>query len=125
MSKLVIYDPAMCCPSGMCGVSIDSEIVRVATVLHAFRKHGVEVKRFNLTSNPMEFMNQQQVNKYINEQGVGCLPIVVLNDKVVLVGRYPSNQDMCEYVGLSEGVIPKRKTQVTEKTEDCDNHETV
>ena len=125
MSKLVIYDPAMCCPSGMCGVSVNPEIIRVSTVLHAFRKHGVEVKRFNLTSNPMEFMTQQQVNKYINEKGVDCLPITVHDDKVVLVGRYPSNLEMCNYVGLSEDVIPKRKKQIIEISEDKKNHETV
>lgn len=125
MSKLVIYDPAMCCPSGMCGVSIDPEIIRVATALHAFRKHGVEVKRFNLTSNPMEFMTQQEVNKAINEKGVDCLPITVLDNKIVLVGRYPSNQEMCEYVGLSEDVIPKRKKQIIQIPEDKENHEAV
>lgn len=125
MSKLVIYDPAMCCPSGICGVSIDPEIIRVATALHAFRKHGVEVKRFNLTSNPMEFMTQQEVNKAINEKGVDCLPITVLDNKIVLVGRYPSNQEMCEYVGLSEDVIPKRKKQIIQIPEDKENHEAV
>ncbi len=125
MSKLVIYDPAMCCSSGMCGVSIDPEIVRVATALHAFRKHGVEVKRFNLTSNPMEFMIQQEVNKAINEKGVDCLPITVLDNKAVLIGRYPSNQEMCEYVGLSEDVIPKRKKQIIEILEDKENYEAV
>lgn len=112
MRKLVIYDPAMCCPSGMCGVSIDPEIVRVATALHAFKKHGVEVKRYNLTSNPMEFMTQQEVNKHIIEDGVDCLPITVLNDEVVLLGRYPTNEEMCTFVGLSEDVIPKRKKQI-------------
>ncbi len=125
MSKLVIYDPAMCCPSGMCGVSIDPEIVRVATVLHAFRKHGVDVKRFNLTSNPMEFMTQLDVNKTINEKGVDCLPITVYNNKIVLVGRYPTNQEMCDYVGLSEDVIPKRKKQITDVPNEKENHEAV
>ncbi len=125
MSKLVIYDPAMCCPSGMCGVTIDPEIVRVATALHAFKKHGIEVKRYNLTSNPMEFMTQSEVNKYINENGVDCLPITVFNNKVVLVGRYPSNEEMCQYVGLSEDVIPKRKKQITNIPEKKESHEAV
>ncbi len=125
MSKLVIYDPAMCCPSGMCGVSVDPEIVRIATTLHAFRKHGVEVKRYNLTSNPMEFMTQQEVNKHLNEKGVDCLPITLLDNRVVMVGKYPNNQEMCEYVGLSEDVIPKRKKQITEVPEEKENHEAV
>jgi hypothetical protein len=112
MSKLFVYDPAMCCPSGMCGVSIDEETIRIATVLHAFKKHGVEVKRYNLTSNPMEFITQSRVNKAINEQGVDCLPIIVLNDEIVLSGRYPTNQELCHWVGLNEDVIPKREKKI-------------
>jgi hypothetical protein len=108
MSQLVIYDPAMCCPSGMCGVSIDPEIIRVATTLHMFKSYNIEVKRYNLTSNPMEFVTQLEVNKYINEHGIDCLPITVYNNRVVMVGRYPTNQEMVEMVGLPLSVLSKQ-----------------
>lgn len=112
MSKLVLYDPSMCCPSGMCGVTVDEETIRVATVLHAFKKHGVEVKRFNLTANPMEYLTQPLVNQKINEEGVDCLPITLFNDQIIYMGRYPTNKELCELVGLSEDIIPKREKKV-------------
>ncbi|PKM69491.1 MAG: arsenical resistance operon transcriptional repressor ArsD [Firmicutes bacterium HGW-Firmicutes-19] len=105
MSKIMIFDPAMCCPSGMCGVSIDPEIIRVATTLHTIRKNGVEIKRYNLSSNPMEFVNHSEVNRYLNERGVECLPLTVVDDQVVLSGRYPTDLEMVKMVGLSESIL--------------------
>jgi hypothetical protein len=100
MRKLAVYDPAMCCPSGMCGVSIDPEIIRIATLLHALKKHNIEVKRYNLSSNPMEFVSQQAVNTMINEKGIDCLPLTVLDDVIVFSHRYPTNVEVMSLLGL-------------------------
>ncbi len=113
MSKLVIYDPAMCCPSGMCGVSIDPEILRVATTLHSFRKYGIEVKRYNLTSNPMEFVTHPEVNRLIQEKGLACLPITVLDERVILSARYPTDQEMVKMVGLPMSVLSNKPKPVS------------
>ena len=32
MSKLEIFDPAMCCSTGVCGPSVDPELLRVSTI---------------------------------------------------------------------------------------------
>ena len=52
MKKMVIYDPAMCCPTGVCGPSVDKNLLRVATLLNRLEKRGIKVERHNLSDNP-------------------------------------------------------------------------
>ena len=33
MKKIEIFDPAMCCPTGLCGPNIDPEIKRIGVVI--------------------------------------------------------------------------------------------
>lgn len=32
MRQIEIFDPAMCCPTGLCGTSINPELMRIAVV---------------------------------------------------------------------------------------------
>lgn len=105
MKKLSIYDPAMCCPTGMCGVSIDPEFLRVASSLHTLRKNGVEVHRYNLSSMPEQFVKNKIVNDYLNSDGPDILPLTLLDDVVVLTKRYPTNSEMTEMLGLSSSIL--------------------
>ena len=50
MKKMTIFEPALCCETGVCGVSIDSELLRISTILNSLKKHNVIVDRFNLGS---------------------------------------------------------------------------
>lgn len=33
MKKIEIFDPAMCCPTGLCGTNINPELMRIAVVI--------------------------------------------------------------------------------------------
>ena len=33
MKKIEIFDPAMCCPTDLCGTNIDPELMRIAVVI--------------------------------------------------------------------------------------------
>ena len=61
MKKMTIFEPALCCETGVCGVSIDSELLRISTILNSLKKHNVIVDRFNLNVAPMEFIRDCQV----------------------------------------------------------------
>ena len=82
MSKLQIFEPAMCCSTGLCGVSIDPELLRISTALDALAKRGIEVDRFNLTSAPQEFIDNAVVNGILNAEGTEALPIALLTSEV-------------------------------------------
>jgi hypothetical protein len=50
--KIEIYDPAMCCSSGLCGPNIDPVLVKMNDAVMALKKQGVEVERYNLAQQP-------------------------------------------------------------------------
>lgn len=93
MKKMQIFEPAMCCSTGLCGVGVDPELLRISTVLNALKKNGIEVDRFNLTSEPMEFVNNKAINDLLNTKGMDVLPAIVLDGEIVLTGRYPTHEE--------------------------------
>lgn len=93
MKKIFIYEPAMCCETGICGVGVDPELLRVSTVINNLRKLGFEVNRYNLTSAPMEFVKNKVVNEAIKKDGNKTLPITIVEDKLMKTGKYPTNDE--------------------------------
>lgn len=68
MKKMSIYEPALCCETGLCGVNVDSELLRITTVLNNLKNKGIIIERYNLKSTPMEFVKNNTVNQYVNEK---------------------------------------------------------
>lgn len=105
MKSIKIYEPAMCCDTGLCGVGVDPELLRISTVIETLKKNNVQVDRFNLTSAPMEFVNDATINAFINEKGPDALPAILLDGTIVLSGRYPTNAELTEWLELSADVL--------------------
>ena len=70
MKKMIIFDPAMCCSTGVCGPSVDKELLRVSTVLNTLKNKGILVERYNLTNNPQIFVDNKVINEILNTKGV-------------------------------------------------------
>ena len=105
MKKMYIYEPAMCCSTGLCGVGVDPELLRISTVLNTLKKNGIEVKRFNLTNSPQEFVNNIQVNEFINKKGIEELPVTVLDGEIVITGRYPTNEELVKLLNVPKSFL--------------------
>ena len=88
MKTMKIYEAAMCCSTGLCGVSVDPELLRVSTVLNTLKQSGVVVQRFNLSNAPAEFVKNKAVTEYLQKFGPEKLPVVVVDDAIVIAGRY-------------------------------------
>jgi hypothetical protein len=114
MKKMFIYEPAMCCSTGLCGVGVNPELLRISTVLNTLKNHGVEVVRYNLSNSPQEFVKNEIVNNYINNKGVEGLPITVLDNQIIITGRYPTNEEFSRFLNVPVNylgnVILKKKT---------------
>ena len=41
MKKIEIFDPAMCCPMGLCGTNINPELMRIAVVIETLKRQGI------------------------------------------------------------------------------------
>ena len=101
MSKMEIYDPAMCCSTGVCGPSVNPELIRVASVIENLKKAGLEVKRHNLSSAPQDFVSNTMVNHKLNSKGASVLPITVVDGKIVKEAGYPTNEEFANWLGVS------------------------
>ena len=109
MKKIKIFEPAMCCSTGICGVGVDPELLRISTVLETLKKNGVRIDRFNLNSAPAEFITDQTIKAYINEKGPEGLPAVMIDGEIVITGRYPTNEEFTKLFGLSEDVLGQQE----------------
>jgi len=104
MKKMIIYEPAMCCSTGLCGVSVDPELLRISTVLSNLEKNEIKVERYNLTSAPQEFIKNEKVNQLISKS-VDNLPIVIVDGEVIITKRYPTNDEFKSLLEVSGSII--------------------
>jgi hypothetical protein len=124
MKKMQIFEPAMCCSTGLCGVGVDPELLRISTVLDTLKKNGITVERYNLSSAPQQFVNNKVISELLGSKGVEGLPAAVLEGKVVLAGRYPTNAEFSKLLELPAGllgktVIPVKVKAAGKKPGDC------
>ena len=105
MKTMKIFEPAMCCPTGLCGVGVDPELLRVSTVLNTLKQNGVEVQRFNLSSAPAEFVKSKPVTEYLQKFGPEKLPVATVEDMIVIAGRYPTNAEFTSWLELSSDIL--------------------
>jgi hypothetical protein len=94
--KIEIYDPAMCCSTGVCGPSVDPELVRIQEALRLLQKHvpDVDVQRYGLSSDPQAFVANASVAELLKNQGPECLPLVFVDGMLVCTGSYPSDEQI-------------------------------
>ncbi|MGF2054955.1 arsenite efflux transporter metallochaperone ArsD [Vagococcus fluvialis] len=99
--KLELFEEALCCSTGVCGPSVDENLLRITGIFESLKKlNQVEVNRYNLSSNPADFTKNQIVLKELQEKGNDILPITLVNDKIVKTGSYPSNEEIQEFTGI-------------------------
>lgn len=98
--KIQIYDPPMCCSTGVCGASVNPELVRFAADLEWLRHAGVEVERYNLAQQPAAFVDNPAVKQTLANEGNDCLPLTLVDGAIVLKSRYPTREMLAEYAGV-------------------------
>jgi hypothetical protein len=100
MKKIDIYDPAMCCSTGVCGPSIDPELMRVATLVSYLAKKGVAIKRHNLSSEPQDFVSNKAVSDLLAKEGADALPITLVDGEVAKTKTYPTKEEFYKWLGI-------------------------
>lgn len=106
MSKIRVYDPPMCCPTGVCGPGIDPSLARFAADLDWLRRRGVEVERFNLAQEPGAFAASPEVLEAMERLGDAALPMILVEGRVPLHGSYPGRAELAEMTGLEREAEP-------------------
>jgi acetyl esterase/lipase len=98
MKSIQVYDPAMCCSSGVCGPDIDPILPQVAAFLHQLKEHGVAVERFNLSQQPMAFVQNPEVKSLLQSEGTEVLPLFFIDGQLILKGAYPDHDKRKEWL---------------------------
>ncbi|GHO63629.1 hypothetical protein KSC_025210 [Ktedonobacter sp. SOSP1-52] len=93
-ATLSVYDPAMCCATGVCGPAIDPKLIEVANDLRWLAEQGVAVERYNLAQQPEAFVNHPRVNGLLQAFGENALPAILINDNIVFHGHYPLRDEL-------------------------------
>jgi hypothetical protein len=105
MKTIQVYDPAMCCNTGVCGTEVDQQLVNFAADVDWAKQQGVQIQRFNLAQQPMDFANNQVVRNFLERSGDEALPLILVDGEVALAGRYPHRTEIARWAGLAKPSI--------------------
>jgi hypothetical protein len=89
-----VYDPAMCCSTGICGPGVDQQLLQVARYLRRFEAEGIKIERFNLTQQPNAFVENPRVAGLLQAFGEQALPVTLVNGTILTYGAYPSSEEI-------------------------------
>jgi hypothetical protein len=104
MTKIEIYDPALCCSTGICGVDVDQEKVTFAADVDWLKSQGGQIERFNLAQQPMAFAENSVVKGFLGRSGAEALPLILVDGEVALAGRYPDRAELAKWAKISLNV---------------------
>lgn len=118
--KLTIYDPPMCCSSGVCGPNVDPKLVRLSADVAFLKTRGVEVERFNLGHQPQAFMDSPLVISNMGATGEN-LPLFIVGEEIRSSGRYPNRQEIAGWFGIEASAAvekPRHELRVLSASEE-------
>ncbi|MGB2832616.1 MAG: arsenite efflux transporter metallochaperone ArsD [Methylotenera sp.] len=100
MKTIQVFDPAMCCSSGVCGVDIDQQLVSFSADVDWAKQNGAKIERFNLAQQPMDFANNKIVRDFLERSGQEALPLILVDGEFALAGRYPNRIELSRWAGI-------------------------
>lgn len=101
MPKIQVYDPALCCSTGICGIEVDQEKVTFAANIDWLKNQGGQIERFNLAQQPLAFAENPVVKSFLERSGAEALPLTLVDGEIALAGRYPQRQELVRWAKIS------------------------
>jgi hypothetical protein len=98
-----IFDPPLCCPTGLCGPVLDTTLVDLGEAINALQADGRTVVRHMMTADPQAFMRNGEVYQLIRERQLAVLPITVVRGRIVKTDAYATLDEM--RVALESGLV--------------------
>ncbi|MHB1665354.1 MAG: arsenite efflux transporter metallochaperone ArsD [bacterium] len=106
---LEIYDPALCCSTGVCGPRPDIKLIKINDILNKLKNDfgdRIEIKRHSISNEPKEFLSNNAVSSIIQKEGKASLPVCILNGELLTQGRYPEEGELYAEI-LKSSLISK------------------
>lgn len=108
MKTIQVFDPALCCSTGVCGVDVDQALVSFSADVEWAQQQGVRIERFNLARQPMAFADNATVKGVLERAGQEALPLTLIDGELALAGRYPSRADLARWAGIALPAVETR-----------------
>ncbi|MBD9357457.1 arsenite efflux transporter metallochaperone ArsD [Methylomonas albis] len=100
MTSIQIFDPALCCSTGVCGVEVDQQLVGFAADVDWAKQNGADIERFNLAQTPLAFAENPVVKAFLERSGAEALPLILVDGEVALAGRYPNRAELARWAAI-------------------------
>jgi hypothetical protein len=115
IATLTVYDPAMCCSTGVCGPDVDDKLVDFANDVKWLKSQGVVVQRHNLGQEPEAFKSNPEVISRLQAEGSDVLPILTIDGSIALEREYPNREKLIDLLDIeaeNEDILSQDKQDV-------------
>jgi SAM-dependent methyltransferase len=99
--RIELFEPAMCCQTGVCGPSVDQQLIDVREDVRWAEGQGAAVARHNLSSDPDAFVTNPKVTALMAAFGEAALPALLVDGDIAVHGRYPSRDELAGLLGAT------------------------
>ncbi|HBJ73113.1 MAG TPA: arsenical resistance operon transcriptional repressor ArsD [Actinobacteria bacterium] len=106
MTTIRVYEPALCCNTGVCGADVDQDLVTFTADLGALKDLGVDIERHNLANDPNAFATNDTVRAFLQVAGSEGLPLTTVDGVTVMTGSYPAREQLLKFAAVATDVIP-------------------
>lgn len=106
MTTIEVFEPALCCSTGVCGPDVPQELVTFSADAEWLRQLGADVVRHNLAAEPEVFAGRAAVLDFLHVSGSEGLPLVLVDGTVVMTGRYPTRTELGRWARVEEAARP-------------------
>lgn len=103
MAIIQIFDPALCCSSGVCGIEVEQRLLQFSADADWARQNGAQLQRYNLAMQPMAFAENAAVRRFLELSGADALPLTLVDGSIALAGRYPNRAELVRWAGIASG----------------------
>ena len=110
MKKIEVFDPSLCCSTGVCGVDVDQALVTFAADVDWAKQNGTHIERYNLAQQPQRFADNATVKGFLQRSGQDALPLILVDGEVALAGRYPKRAELARWIGVDPAEDAKPAT---------------
>ena len=104
MAIIQIFDPALCCSTGVCGVDVDQQLVSFSADVDWAKQNRAQIERFNLAQQPLAFAENAIVKGFLERSGQEALPLILVDGEVALAGRYPTRAELARWARIVQSV---------------------
>jgi hypothetical protein len=108
MKTIQVFDPALCCSTGVCGVDVDQALVSFSADVNWAKQKGAQIERFNLAQQPMAFAENPAVKGFLERSGQEALPLILVDGEVALAGRYPNRAELARWANIAQAAADSK-----------------